>query len=83
MQSEIDYRLSLDDSLNLSRGEINSLPSFLLEKRMINIDVDAIANVVDEAKSQLREVRSVHREAEDKVNAVSYTHLTLPTILLV
>ena len=48
MQSEIDYRLSLDDSLNLSRGEINSLPSFLLEKRMINIDVDAIANVVDD-----------------------------------
>ena len=35
---------------------------------MINIDVDAITNIVDDAKSQLRAVKSVHREASDKVD---------------
>ena len=35
---------------------------------MINIDVDAIANVVDDAKSQLRGIKAVHREASDKVD---------------
>ena len=38
---------------------------------MISLDVDAISNIVDDAKNQLREVRSVHSEASDKVNAMT------------
>ena len=35
---------------------------------MISLDVDAITNIVDDAKSQLHEVRSIHSQADDKVS---------------